>query len=68
VPVSKNRVSASYVLISPGASPLLFGLSPWPFCTVNAPVWLAVLQMAGLLAALSWIGIIFQRSKWRFIL
>jgi predicted acyltransferase len=106
VPVSKNRVSASYVLISLGASALLFGLfhllcdrrglsfkvfevwgqnplllyvlhqiflglivlPPWPFWNVDAPIWLAVLQMAGLVAVLSWIGLLLQRKKWVFIL
>jgi predicted acyltransferase len=105
-PVSKNRVSASYVLISLGASALLFGLfhllcdrrglsfkvfavwgmnplllyvlhqillglivlPPWPLWNVDAPIWLAVLQMAGLVAALSWIGLFLQRKKWVFIL
>jgi len=105
-PVSKNRVSASYVLISLGASALLFGLfhllcdrrglsfkifevwgqnplllyvlhlillglivlPPWPYWNVDAPVWLAVLQMAVLVSVLSWIGLILQRKKWVFIL
>jgi predicted acyltransferase len=105
-PVSKNRVSASYVLISLGASALLFGLfhllcdrgglrfkildvwgqnplllyvlhlillglivlPPWPWWNVDAPIWLAILQMAGLVGALSWIGLFLQRKKWRVIL
>ncbi len=105
-PVSKNRVSASYVLISLGASALLFGLfhwlcdrrglsfklfdvwgqnplllyvlhlvllglvvlPPWTWWNVDAPVWLAILQMAGLVAALSWIGLFLQRKHWRVIL
>ena len=105
-PVSKNRVSASYVLISLGASALLFGLfhllcdqrglsfklfdvwgqnplllyvlhlillglivlPPWPWWNVDAPIWLAVLQMAGLVGVLSWIGLFLQRKQWLFSL
>jgi hypothetical protein len=35
---------------------------------VDAPVWLAVLQMAGLVGVLSWIGLFLQRKQWIFSL
>lgn len=102
VPLSKNRVSASYVLITVGASALVFGvfhllesrwrlrlpvltewgknalllyllhgvligvfaLPPAPGWYVQAPPWLIAVQAAALVAALSWIGIFFNRRGW----
>jgi predicted acyltransferase len=102
VPVSKNRVSASYVLIAVGVSALVFGLfhvldsrwrirlpvlSEWgknalllyllhgvligvfalppvPGWYVQAPPWLIAIQATALVAALSWIGIYFNRRGW----
>jgi predicted acyltransferase len=102
IPVSKNRISASYVLISLGVSGVLFLglwllndrlrvrlplLSAWgqnplllyllhylllgafalprsPAWYTEAPLWLMLLQLAGMLVVLSWVGVYLHRKKW----
>jgi len=111
VPVSKNRISASYVLISLGSSGLLFAaffllvnrlhvrqpqilirlLSAWgknPLLLyllhylllaayalprrsgwyAEAPPWLVILQVLGMIGILSWVGWYLQQKKWIFSL
>lgn len=107
VPVSKSRISASYVLISLGSSGLVFAafctlanrlhirqpqilfhlFSAWgrnplllyllhylvlgvfalpgiPSWYVEAPPWVAILQLLGMVAILSWIGWYLDRKGW----
>ncbi len=106
VPVSKIRISASYILISLGTSGLLFWIfhqlvdnldfrvplfATWgrnplllyllhnlllavlvlpgiPGWYPQAPSWLVLMQMAGLLGVMSWIGWQLNRRDWRLSL
>jgi predicted acyltransferase len=105
-PVSKNRASASYVILSLGLSGLVFYLfhlmqerwqiklpvltdwgrnplilyllhyvilaffvfPPIPVWYVQAPLWLIVLQLAAMIAILSWVGHYLNQRKLYFTL